>query len=122
MIEKPQILANSLLILSPDELAQIRGFLNSPIWLKFLSKIACKKPSAFCAGAMAGTRDAFSDGRATARLNQICGWELYENAIFFALNPPEVLKQATEETYPDEGILPTAPQLVQKKTRKPKSP
>jgi hypothetical protein len=122
MIENPIILANKLLVLTPDELAQVRGFLQSPLWIKFLSKIACKKPSAFCAGAMAGDRDAFSDGRASARLNQICGWELYESAIFFALNPPEVLKQVTEETYPDEGVLPTAPQPVQKKPRKSKTP
>lgn len=101
--EKPHIYADGLAALSPQERARIRAMLDDPLYLKFLRIVARQKPSSMGANLGSGARDAFSDARANARLSEIRGWEMYEAAIFLALNEPPQIKQALQETFPDEG-------------------
>lgn len=107
--ETPSIYADRLERLKPDELAQIRSFLSSPVWARFLRVVACKKPSSNVANAGSTARDEFSDARANARLGEIRGWELYEFAIFLALSEPKEIKKEIEATYPDSGTMPLQP-------------
>ncbi len=108
-IEKPEIYSDRLERLKPDELAQIRSFLSSPVWARFLRVVACKKPSSNVANAGSTSRDEFSDARANARLGEIRGWELYEFAIFLALSEPKEIRKEVEATYPDSGTMPLQP-------------
>lgn len=104
-IPKPDIYADRLAKLSPEERGQLRAILTHPLYVKFLRIVAVKKPSANCTGTGSGERDAFSDARANARLGEIRGWELHEFAIFLALNEPAAVKEATKETFPDEAWI-----------------
>jgi len=101
--EKPHIFAERFAKLSPQERTQLRAFIESPLYLKMLRIASVFKPSANCTGTGSGTRDQFSDARANARLGEIRGWEMYEASIFLALNEPAELKQAIQESFPDEG-------------------
>lgn len=103
MTPKPDIYADRLGKLSPDQRARLRAMLSDPLWISLLRIVAVFKPSSNCSNCGSGSRDAFSDARANARLGEIRGWELYENAIFLALNEPPEVKQAVVETFPDEG-------------------
>lgn len=103
MKEKPTIYAERFTKLSPTDRAKLRAFIESPLYLQMLRIAAVFKPSANCTGTGSGKRDEFSDARANARLGEIRGWEMYEAAIFLALNEPAELKQAVQESFPDEG-------------------
>lgn len=107
MTSKPDIYADRLSKLTPEERAKLRSLLNDPLYLRLLRIVAVFKPSSNCANTGSGTRDEFSDARANARLAEIRGWEAYEITIFLALNDPPEVKQALQESYPDEGVLPT---------------
>lgn len=103
MSERPEIYADRLAALSPNERAQLRALLTAPLYLKLLRMVAVFKPSSNCKNCGSGQRDEFSDARANARLGEIRGWELHEAAIFLALNEPPEVKTAVQETFPDEG-------------------
>lgn len=98
IIEIPTIIRDKLAVFSPAELEKIRALLTSPEYLKLLSLAECMKPSANCAGAGAGQRDAFSNDRANARLGEIRGWELHQVALLAAL-APKIARTSTEENY-----------------------
>lgn len=97
-IEIPDILIDRLGKFSPTELDKLRVLLSSPEYLKLLSIAECMKPSANCAGAGSGQRDAFSGERATARLGEIRGWELHTAALLAAL-APKIERRVTEENF-----------------------
>jgi hypothetical protein len=103
MKTKPEIYADRLAELTPEERAKLRSMLNDPTWMKLLRMVAVFKPSSNVTNGGSGGRDAFSDARANARLGEIRGWELHELAIFLALNEPKEVKQAVQESFPDEG-------------------
>lgn len=111
---------NPFAVLSPEEKGQLRAMLESPVFQKMLSIITCAKPSSNCALAGSGNRDAFSGERATARLGEMRGWELYETALFAAINTPEEISKFVEESFPDSGLPgfdnrePPAPKKVKK--------
>lgn len=100
---RPDIYADRLAKLSPDERARIRTMLTDPLFVRFLRIVAVFKPSSNCVNAGSMTRDSFSDARANARLGEIRGWEYYEAAMYLALNEPPEVKKSAEETFPDEG-------------------
>lgn len=102
-LQRPDIYADRLSKLSPEERAKIRLTITDPLFVKFLRIVAVFKPSPNCANSGSTSRDAFSDARANARLGEIRGWEFYEAAIFLALNEPPEVRQAAQETFPDEG-------------------
>jgi hypothetical protein len=91
--------------LSPNEKAKLRIMLESPEYQKLLSIAENFRPSASCGLAGSGSRDAFSDSRANARLGEIRGWELHVMAMFSVITPPKELAQQIEESYPDSGLL-----------------
>lgn len=99
----PDIYADRLAVMTPKELAEVRASITSPAYVKFLRVLNCAKPSSNVSKAGSGERDEFSDARANARLGEIRGWELYEAAIFLALNEPKTIKRTTEESFPDAG-------------------
>lgn len=103
--EKPEIYADRYAKLTPEERAQLRAFLQGPLYLKLLRIISVFKPSPHCKGTGSGERDQFSDARANARLGEIRGWELYEQTIFLALNEPPQIREAVQETFPMEGRI-----------------
>lgn len=102
-LTRPDIYADRLSKLSPEERAKIREMVTDALFVKFLRIVAVFKPSSNCANCGSTTRDAFSDARANARLGEIRGWEFYEGAMFLALNEPPQVKQAAKETFPEEG-------------------
>lgn len=94
-----------LAVLSPDEKGKLRTMLNSPLYQKALSIAENFKPSCNCANAGSGSRDAFSDGRASVRLGEIRGWEQKEVALFALVSTPTEIKEMIEENFPDSGLL-----------------
>jgi hypothetical protein len=103
MTEKPDIYADRLSKLTPEQRAKLRAMITDPLYVQFLRIVAVFKPSCNISKAGSGERDAFSDARANARLGEIRGWELYEAAIFLALNEPPEVKASAQETFPDAG-------------------
>ncbi len=91
--------------LTAQEKEQLRVILESPVYQKLLSIAENFRPSPSCSLAGSGTRDAFSDARANARLGEIRGWELHIIALFAVINPPKELAKQIEESYPDAGLL-----------------
>jgi hypothetical protein len=73
--------------------------LNNPLFVHLMRIVESQRPSANCAGAGSQTRDAFSDGRASARLGEMRGWDMHKAAIFLALNEPAAIKQAVSEQF-----------------------
>lgn len=118
IVETPRIVPNYLAILSPQEKEQIRAILNSPVYVKFLSVVALKKPSSACKNTGSQERDEFSDARANARLGEIRGWEYYETAMFLALNTPPSTREVLTEDFPDTGLLISANKEITTKRRK----
>lgn len=105
--------------LSADEKAQLRTFISSGVYEKYLRAIAAFKPSANCGSTGSGTRDAFSNERASARLSELKGWEQHEAALYAVLNEPEKIIQEPETEYPDAGLmLSEPPPLKVKRQRK----
>lgn len=96
---KPDIYAERLSRLSPEQRARLRGMLLDPLYVHFLRIVAGFKPSSNVSKGGSGDRDQFSDARCNARLGEIRGWELYEAAIFLALNEPPQIKQQAEEVF-----------------------
>lgn len=123
----PDIYADRLAAMSPEDKQQLRSFLASPLYVKFLRIVACRKPSANCTGAGSLTRDQFSNDRANARLAEIRGWELYEAAMFFVMTEePKVPRTAVDEDFPESGrfqseAAPVVPALKRKYTRRQKT-
>jgi hypothetical protein len=117
LVQVPHVYLDRMEKLSPVDLAKIRTFLTSPEWVRFLRVIAANKPSSNVAGGGSRDRDAFSDARTNARLGEIRGWELYEHAIFLALNEPKAIRKAPEEDYPEAGLLQTGPAPVAPKKK-----
>lgn len=101
--QRPDIYADRISKLTPEQRAKLRATLNDPLFVQFLRIVAIFKPSANCEDAGSRKRDQFSDARANARLGEIRGWESYEASIFLALNEPAESKQVILETFPDEG-------------------
>lgn len=93
--------------LTPTEKAKLRAFMEGPEYQKLLSIAENFRPSPSCSLAGSGSRDAFSDARANARLGEIRGWELHVMAMFSVLTPPKELAKQIEESYPDAGLLET---------------
>lgn len=104
-MKKPAIFATPLEVLSPREKNELRSFMQGKTYLKLLSIVESLKPSSNCSKAGSGERDAFSDGRATARLGEIRGWDLHTTALYMALATPRKIKEFVEETYPDSGRM-----------------
>ena len=101
---RPDIYADRLSRLSPEQRARLRGMLLDPLYVHFLRIVAGFKPSSNVSKGGSGDRDEFSDARCNARLGEIRGWELYEAAIFLALNePPEIKQQAKEVFQPADA-------------------
>lgn len=103
--DRPDVYADRLSKLTPDERAHLRAILLDPIYVRLLRIVAVFKPSPFCTNAGSTARDQFSDARTNARLGEIRGWESHENAIFLALNEPPKVKTAVQETFPDAGRI-----------------
>lgn len=101
---KPHIVKDMFARLSPAEKAELRIILESPVYRKMLSIVANFKPSPNCTKAGSSERDAFSNERANARLGELRGWELYEMALFAAINTPEQIEKMAEEEFPDAGL------------------
>lgn len=110
-----KVAANPLAVLTPAERQQLRDVMASPAYQKLLSLAENFKPSAHCANAGSGARDAFGNDRANARLGEIRGWDLHVTALFAALNPPEEIKQALQETWPDEARVDFEPMPSKRK-------
>jgi hypothetical protein len=101
---RPDIYADRLSRLSPEMRARLRGMLLDPLYVHFLRIVAGFKPSSNVSKGGSGDRDEFSDARCNARLGEIRGWELYEAAIFLALNePPEIKQQVAESFQPADA-------------------
>ena len=96
---KPDIFADRLAQLSPEQKALIRSWLAHPLYAHLMRMVAVFKPSSNVTNGGSGPRDAFSDARCNARLGEIRGWELHEAAIFLALNEPPQVKQAVQEAF-----------------------
>lgn len=96
---KPDIYADRISRLSPEQRARLRAMLLDPLYVQFLRIVAGFKPSSNVSKAGSGDRDQFSDARCNARLGEIRGWELYEAAIFLALNEPPQIKQQVSEVF-----------------------
>lgn len=96
---RPDIYADRLSRLSPEQRARLRGMLLDPLYVHFLRIVAGFKPSSNVTKGGSGDRDEFSDARCNARLGEIRGWELYEAAIFLALNEPPQIKQQAQEVF-----------------------
>lgn len=116
MSEKPDIYYDRLAKLSPEERAQLRTLLLSPLYVKLLRICAGKKPSPNCNKAGSYDRDEYSDARANARLGEIRGWEFYEACLFMALLDAPAVRSEPEESFPESGFLPL--QLKTKKGKK----
>lgn len=101
-VNKPDIYADRLAALSPEERAGLRTLLIDPLYLKLLRMVAVFKPSSNCVNCGSTQRDAFSDARANARLGEIRGWEQHEAAILLALNEPPQVKEAARENFQSE--------------------
>lgn len=109
---RPDIYYDRLAKLTPEERAQLRAIVLSPLWVKFLRVIAGMKPSSFCPNSGSSVaRDAFGTERAAARLSEILGWELYEKAIYVGLLETREKPDEVEATYPDSGNLDIEPKL-----------
>ncbi len=113
MSEIPTIVADKLAAFTPGELEQLRGIVQSPLYLKMLSVAACMKPSANCQGAGSAARDEFSNDRANARLGEMRGWELHQMALFLVLNP-KAARTPVEEDFQPAEVTPVQP-VTQKK-------
>lgn len=101
----PEIFFDPRLILTPEEKARLRELLTSPLYVKALRVVAGLRPSSGCALAGSGARDQFSDARASARLSEMRGWDLYQIALFAILNDQPLPRGIVEAAYPDAGRL-----------------
>lgn len=103
--KKPEIVHNPFSVLNPKELAELRVLLTHPHFLKLLGIVQKFRPSSNCTHAGSGTRDAFSNERANARLAEMRGWDAYQAALFAALAEKTMKQLVAEATYPDSGRL-----------------
>lgn len=99
----PVVAFNPFEGMSPKEKEFLRGVITHPTYVKMLNLAQRLKPSSNCSGAGSGARDAFSDARASARLAEMRGWDLYQAAIFAVLNDKPVKQLIVEASYPDSG-------------------
>lgn len=99
--EKPEIYADPLAAFSIDEKAALRKILADPLFVRYLRKVECTKPSALTAGTWGNGIDAMTHVRSTIKLSEIRGWELHSQALFLALDERPARKSETEATYPD---------------------
>ena len=111
----PDIHNDPLLVMTPDEKAEIRRILVSPVYVKLMRFVERFKPSSNCTGGGSHQRDAFSNDRANARLGEIRGWEQHLGAIFSALNDAPIQRTETEAKFPTSGMLDTEPKMPDKK-------
>lgn len=109
--KKPDIYNDPLLFLSPEEKAELRKILVSPVYVKLMRYVERYKPPANCSLAGSRDRDAFSNDRANARLGEIRGWELHIAGIFSALTDAPILRSTSEPTYPMSGTMNLEPQM-----------
>ena len=105
MSDKPEIVFDPFAVLTPKEKEWCRETLQHPTYRKMLSIVQKFRPSANCANAGSTGRDAFSDGRANARLGEIRGWSLYETALFAVLTDIKLPTAPQEESFPDSGRI-----------------
>lgn len=119
-----EIFTDRMTELGAQEIDQIRRFVGSVAYEKYLRAVSAFKPSANCGQAGSGTRDQFSNERAAARLAEMRGWELHEAALHNLLFTVEMTEAAPLAEFPDAGLMipehPLPP--AEKKTRKRKIP
>lgn len=105
-LEIPDVVPDASGVLSPTEVETIRRIFTMPEYIKLISIAERYRPSANLGMAGSGSRDAYSDARANARLGEIRGWELYRAAIVAAIKPPK-----QREAY-EEDFQPVGPQVA----------
>lgn len=115
-IELTDIFAERVAAFSPTELEALRRIFSDPVYLKLLAVAECMKPSANCTNAGSQQRDAFSEGRANARLGEIRGWEMHLGALLAATSPKLRREPTSEEFQPVDP--PDAPFVEQPETKK----
>jgi len=100
---RPKIVFNPFSKLAPKEKEWLRATLTDPRYIKLLGIVQQYRPASKCAKAGSKDRDEFSNERAAARLSEMCGWDLYETAIFAVLTDVPELKPQPEASFPDTG-------------------
>lgn len=101
--EPPEIYADKLSRLEPDELKYIRDTLNHPVFVKFQRIVETMKPSCF-APATYGSLINQNTGMISAiKLGEMRGWELHLAAMQDIITPKSQRKPMVEPTYPDSG-------------------
>jgi len=103
--ETPFIYADRLAKLSPEDRAELRKILTSPLWIKLMRIAETLKPSPFCEKGGSRDRDEFSDARTNARLGEIRGWEQMQASLFLAIQEPKDVRTAAAETFPDSAKI-----------------
>ena len=103
----PDIYADFIARLEPDEKTHLRGLLADPLYIRLMRIVETRRPSEM--GVYVGTAQSKVDEhtvlRSTIRLAELRGWELHKNAIFLALNEPPDIKPSAEETFPETGLV-----------------
>ena len=101
----PDIAYSPFQALDPNEKAFLRGVLVHPTFVKMLNLAQKFRPSSNCTGAGSKQRDAFSGERASARLAEMRGWDLYQAALFAVLSETAEKKVVIDADYPDAGMF-----------------
>lgn len=109
--QAPDIYFDPMAKLVPEERAKLRGILSDPTYVKWLRIVEGQKPSSNCPTAGSGTRDAFSNERANARLGEIRGWEMHTAAMYLALAEPRQPRTETESTFSAGGSINLEPRI-----------
>jgi hypothetical protein len=104
---RPDIYADFIDRLEPDEKTRLRATLNDPLYIRLMRIVESRMPSVMAplAGAAQYKIDEHTQLRSTIRLAEVRGWELHKNAIFLALNEPPEIKASAEETFPEAGLV-----------------
>ncbi len=98
-VELPVAFKGELSDLSPQEVAELRAILTSPVWLKLDAIIQTAKPSPHAANMGSTSRDEFSNDRANAKLGEMRGWELFRAAIYSSIMPRKERRAPAKENY-----------------------
>lgn len=101
--EPPEIYADKLARLEPDELKYIRDTLNNPVFVKFLRVVETMKPSCFAAGTYGTLINQNTALISAMQLARQQGWEAHITGMQAAIMDKPQRKAVIEATYPDSG-------------------
>lgn len=101
--EPPEIYADKLARLEPDELKYMRDTLTNPIFVKCLRIAETMKPSCFVPTTYGSLINQNTTLVSAMQLARQQGWELHLAALQDMIAPKVARKAPVEATYPDSG-------------------